>query len=126
MGARAVSTSALPCPTAATSARCRKIRSPPTAASRTPTDSLLVRSGFRLFGGLFFAPIHFRRAFRGARQVLVEVRQALHFGNVAVVHPDPLLRALPLTLPVLRARQRVLDLQARALLDELHALDDLE
>src|SRR5678815_3409777 len=60
----------------------------------------------------------------GALQVLVQVGQAGHFLDVDVVNPVEALGALPLPVPVLRVRHRVLDLELLPLAHQFDPLDD--
>ena len=43
--------------------------------------------------------------------MVVQVRQALHFADIGVVHPQPALRVSPFADPALRVGHDVLDLE---------------
>src|SRR5882724_5707681 len=62
-----------------------------------------------------------------ARNVRVEIRQALDFGDLHIARVDavPLLGDLPLAFPALRIGHRVLDLHFLSPFPQPHAFDDV-
>src|SRR6185436_5811122 len=63
---------------------------------------------------------------RGRRQPAVGVGQALHFGDIGVVLPLPVVSARPLAVPALGIDERPLVFERLALVGQADALDDPE
>src|SRR5688572_11965762 len=56
--------------------------------------------------------------------MIVQVGQALRFGDVGVIDAVPPFRHLPFAYPILRVGHREFDLQDSAVIDQAYALED--
>src|SRR3954470_8761479 len=60
------------------------------------------------------------------RHVLIQIGQALDFGDISVIYTIPVLYRLPLAYPHFRVAQSVLDLESLSGIGHLDAFDDVE
>src|SRR6185295_3437139 len=86
------------------------------AATTQPTNGVLLTSSS-------LPDLGFRRR---ALQMLVEIRQALHFLYIHIVHTVEAFRAVPVTGPVLGVAHRVRDFELSPTIHQANALHDVK